>query len=262
MGFVCLHDKQEIGQFLRKNLYLNIYSIGDLDDFFWPYTIWYGLRNGTHVEAVALLYFGQPLPVLLALLEQPAIMQELLKAILHLLPPRFYAHLSIGLEDVFSETHNLEPCGEYYRMALQDTAIISNYDCSGVVRLSEADVKCLQEFYDESYPENSFDSRMLETKQYFGALRNHRLVSVAGVHVCSSEYGVAALGNIATRPPYRGMGYGKLVTARVCQSLLGEGIDHIGLNVKADNAIAISCYEKLGFEIVASFGEFVIQLRQ
>jgi len=147
-------------------------------------------------------------------------------------------------------------------MALNGTAIITEFDCSGAVRLSKADVKDVQEFYDESYPGNSFDPRMLETNQYFGVMKNHRLVSVAGVHVCSAQYGVAALGNIATCPPCRGRGYGKLVTARVCQSLLSEGIDHIGLNVKSDNAIAISCYEKLGFEIVASFGEFVIQIRR
>lgn len=262
MGFVCLHDKREIEQFLRRNIYLNIYSIGDLDDFFWPYTIWYGFRTNSNIEAVILLYVGQPLPVLLALSEKPAIMQELLKAILHLLPHRFYAHLSPGLEDVFDNTYNLEPHGEHYKMALIDKTTIYGFDCSEVICLSKADVKNIREFYEESYPGNWFDQRMLETNQYFGIMKNHRLVSVAGIHVYSPQYGVAALGNIATHPSYRGKGYGKLVTARVCQSLLNEGINHIGLNVKADNTIAISCYEKLGFKIVASYSEFVIQVKR
>jgi len=35
----------------------------------------------------------------------------------------------------------------------------------------------------------------------------------------------------------------------------------IGLNVKADNHAAISCYKKNGFEIVASYGEFVVHAK-
>ena len=34
---------------------------------------------------------------------------------------------------------------------------------------------------------------------------------------------------------------------------------HVGLNVKADNGAAISCYKKLGFEPVASYGEFMVR---
>jgi predicted GNAT family acetyltransferase len=68
------------------------------------------------------------------------------------------------------------------------------------------------------------------------------------------------LGNITTHPDYRGRGYGRIVTAGVCKSLLSE-IDHIGLNVKADNASAIRCYEKLGFEVIGSYGEFEVELK-
>jgi ribosomal protein S18 acetylase RimI-like enzyme len=81
------------------------------------------------------------------------------------------------------------------------------------------------------------------------------------VHVYSIRYKVAALGNITTHPDYRGRGYGRMVTGRVCKSLLGDEIDHIGLNVKADNAGAIRCYEKLGFEVVGSFREFNVTLK-
>lgn len=35
METCALHDKARIEAFLRKNVYLHIYSIGDLDDFFW-----------------------------------------------------------------------------------------------------------------------------------------------------------------------------------------------------------------------------------
>ncbi len=68
------------------------------------------------------------------------------------------------------------------------------------------------------------------------------------------------MGNIATHADYRGKGYGKIVAARVCKSLLND-IDHIGLNVKADNTSAIKCYEKLGFEVISSYGEFDFELK-
>jgi predicted GNAT family acetyltransferase len=98
---------------------------------------------------------------------------------------------------------------------------------------------------------------MLRTKQYFGLRLKNRLLSVAGIHVYSEKYKVAALGNIVTHPDYRGKGYSKAVTARLCQSL-AEHVDNIGLNVKADNTAAISMYRKLGFEIVGTYFELMV----
>jgi ribosomal protein S18 acetylase RimI-like enzyme len=42
----------------------------------------------------------------------------------------------------------------------------------------------------------------------------------------------------------------------LCQELLRAGIEHVGLNVKADNRSAIACYENLGFQRVADYGEY------
>ena len=111
--------------------------------------------------------------------------------------------------------------------------------------------------YKEGYPGNWFNARMLQTKQYFGLRIENRLVSIAGIHVYSEKYKVAALGNIVTHPDYRGNGFGKAVTAGLCQSL-SEHVDNIGLNVKADNAAAIALYEKLGFEIVGTYYELMV----
>ena len=258
MPVICLHDKKTIELFLRKNIDLHIYSLGDLDDFFWPYTTWYALTINDTPEAVALLYTGLPLPTLLALSEQPEIMTDLLKSLIPILPDKFYAHLSPGLENVFREGFDLKPHGEHYKMILKDLSVVKQVDCSLVIRLSQADLNEIIQLFKESYPGNWFDSRMLETNQYFGIREDGKLVSIAGVHVFSEKYRVAALGNITTHPSRRGKGYGKLVTARLCQSL-SQNIDHIGLNVKSDNHSAISCYRKLGFEICASFGEFMVR---
>ena len=42
MSYEQLFDLQKIEEYLRKDVYLHIYGIGDLDEFFRPYTTWYG----------------------------------------------------------------------------------------------------------------------------------------------------------------------------------------------------------------------------
>jgi ribosomal protein S18 acetylase RimI-like enzyme len=50
------------------------------------------------------------------------------------------------------------------------------------------------------------------------------------------------------------------VCAKLCEELL-RTVEHIGLNVKADNISAISCYKGLGFERVATYEEHTFELR-
>lgn len=257
---ICLHDKDQIWSFLQQDPYLHIYSIADLDEFFWPYTTWYGLGSvsGTGavraLEAVALVYSGMELPTLLVLNRevQPAV--QLIGAIAQLLPGRFAAHVSPGVEQAFAGTHEVESCGTHLKMALRDTQATETWDTSSVVALRAGDLPQIWKLYEASYSENWFDPRMLETGKYYGEWEGECLVSIAGVHAYSPRYKVAALGNIATLPSYRGRGYAGRVTARLCQALSAEGVT-VGLNVKADNAAAIACYRGLGFELVAHYHE-------
>jgi ribosomal protein S18 acetylase RimI-like enzyme len=261
MDYVSLRDKVEIERFLREDVYLHIYSIGDLDDFFWPYTTWHGFKSSGSLAAIALLYAGLGLPTLVALCrEEEGVMLKLLDTVRHLLPDFFNAHLSPGLASVFPATHDLEPRGEHYKMALVDKAPVAGKNFPDVERLSTNDLKEIQELYRESYPGNWFDPRMLETNKYFGMRENGRLVSIAGVHVFSKRFKVAALGNITTLPAHRNKGYGARVTGRLCQSLLDEDIQ-VGLNVKADNTAAISCYRRIGFRTIASYEEYTVQIK-
>lgn len=256
---LLLHDKQQIESFLRKNIYLHLYSIGDLDDFFWNYTTWYGCVDEHTIRAIALLYMGGDLPCLLALSEEKCtFMPQLLSSIVHRLPIEFYCHLTPELKSHFLEKYQFDSYGLHYKMALIDRSRCFEIDTSAVFRLSTADLPDLQELYTQSYPGNWFDSRMLNTHQYFGVWVRNKLISVAGIHVYSPQYGVAALGNITTHPDFRGQGWGTKVTAKLCQSLL-ESVNEIGLNVKADNVNAIHCYETLGFDVVAAYEEAMVQ---
>lgn len=257
---VCLHAKEDIERCCRRNPFLHIYALGDLDDFFWPHTTWFGLRKGDDLTQLVLLYTGQPLPVLLACAESPVEdMREMLAQMIRVLPHRFYAHLSVGVANVLAESFHIQPHGLHHKMALRDTSRLSGVDASKAVRLSATDTEDLIELYEASYPGNWFVPRMLETGFYFGIRRGPSLASVAGVHVYSSKYKVAALGNITTRPDARGQGLATVATARLCQELLRTGTAHVGLNVKADNPSAITCYQKLGFDRIADYGEYTLE---
>lgn len=260
MRLTSFHNKDEIEALLRRNTFLHLYSIGDLDDFFWEYTTWYGTRRG---EPPVLLYSGSGgLPVLLALADEPlAQSRELLRLVSPLLPRRFYAHLSEGLIDVLNEEYEINSHGKHYKMGLTKPGLLNKFDASEAIRLRASDIDELKAFYNASYPGNWFDARMLETGYYYAIRREGKLVSAAGVHVYSPVYKAAALGNITTHPDWRGRGLGTRVSARVCQEL-SRAVEHIGLNVKADNQAAIASYEKLGFEKIVSYLECSLEAKR
>lgn len=258
MKAVSLHEKEQIYQRLKKEVYLHLYSIGDLDDFFWPRTIWFGLLDGKQLRQVALLYLGHDMPILLALSKDIQEMRTLLNKIKDTLPAHVYAHLSPTLIEVFQDSHQIVDHGRHLKMGLLQPSRIPDQPVPGVKKIRPGDLDRVLKFYRESYPGHWFDPQMLETGQYFGVETQGRLISLGGVHVYSPRYQVAALGNIATHPQHRNQGYASRVTARLCQSLLQE-VDYVGLNVKESNQTAIAIYQNLGFTRVAPYHEYTIR---
>jgi ribosomal protein S18 acetylase RimI-like enzyme len=259
MRVISLHRKDEIEPFLRRNVYLHIYALGDLDDFFWPFTTWYALEDGGDLHAVLLLFTAFDTPTLMALQEPPfEPMWELLRRARQLIPPRVYAHLSPGCREALGSDIVAESRGPHLKMALVEPQL-NLPGIESVCRLSHADVEDLRRLYAAGYPANWFDPRQIDVG-YYGLRVNGELVSAAGAHVYSPSQKVAALGNIVTHPDHRGKGYAAAVTARICSELSGAA-DHIGLNVKADNAAAIACYERLGFRPGAEYEEVTLTMR-
>ncbi len=254
MPIISLHDKDAIEHILRRNTSIHLYELGDLDDFFWPYTTWYALEEEGQITELALLYSALELPTLLAIAENLPAMGRLLELLLPILPRRFYAHLSGELARVLAGAYQIDSHGLHLKMALVDPSRLETLETSEVAPLSTMEANELQALYDVSYPGNWFDPRMLETGYYYGIRRDAKLVAVAGVHVYSTRYKVGVLGNVTTHPDYRGRGLAKTVCAKLCVELL-KTVDDIGLNVKADNAGAIAAYKRLGFEVVGEYEE-------
>lgn len=240
---------------------MRLYELGDLDDFFWPYTTWYALAEHDQIRQLVVLYTGSSFPTLLGLSAEPLEpMRQLLGELLPILPRRFHAHLSGDLVEVLAGDYRIHAHGPLLRMSFADPSQLKAVDTSVAERLTPADTAELRELYRVSYPDNWFDPRMLETGQYYGVRRKGQLAGVAGIHVYSPRYGTAALGNITTHPAFRSQGLATAVCARLCQSLL-EQVTNIGLNVRTENQAAIGCYRRLGFRPIATFGEYTLEVR-
>jgi GNAT superfamily N-acetyltransferase len=259
-----VHDRAELANLLRRTPDLRAYELGDLDDRFWPYTSWY--RRG---NALALLFHGAGLPILLALDTPDRVgpLAELVTALRPLLPRRFYGHLSPGLAHVLDPEFRAESNGPHLKMALTDPAKLDSgrwsgapSELPGVESLTSADLPELTALYEVAYPAHSFVPQMFEHGPYLGIRRGGELLAVAGVHVWSPSYRVAAIGNVTTHPRARGKGLASVAVAALCRRLLAT-VDRITLNVKADNSAAIALYSQLGFAPVAEYTELTFTAR-
>jgi ribosomal protein S18 acetylase RimI-like enzyme len=250
-------DKSEIYRFLSRTPDLQLYTIGDLDDFFWPDTTWYAIYDTGEMQSIALLYVGmKPSTLLLFFDKDPYYSLELLKSIRHLLPDKFNVHLSSGLIDVFGKENIIKNYGHNYRMILSRNPKPVSDD--NIRKLELSDISAINNLYRFAYPSNWFDSRMVETGKYYGYFNAGMLIGIAGIHVYSPEYRIAALGNIATHPDFRGQKIAYRLTSALCVDLKNS-VDIIGLNVKSENSAAIKCYENIGFEIKSSYDECYIR---
>lgn len=242
---------------MRRDAALHLYEIGDLDPFFWPYTKWYGLRQGSgELGALALLYEAPDLPVLLALGrdDDDGALASLVQQLHARLPRHFYAHLSAGIDTALRSRWALTPHGRHLKMTLTEPAKLAPVPTDDVQRFGVSDLHDLHALYERAYPGNWFDARMVQTGHYYGIRQSGRIVCVAGIHVYSARYRVAALGNVTTDPELRGRGLARRATAKLCREL-SKSVETIGLNVLADNAAAIACYRCLGFTVSAEYDE-------
>jgi GNAT superfamily N-acetyltransferase len=255
---VRLDRPDQIEPHLRRNVFLHVYALGDLDPAFWPNTTWFGLEPG---NAILLLYSAYETPTLMALGDPPFdALHRLLREARPLLPKTMYAHLSPGCREALEPLVRLESRGPHLKMALVEPARnVPGVD--RVERMTAADVPALNALYAAGYPAHWFDPRQIDTGHYYGLRADGELVSAGGCHVYSPAQRVAALGNIVTHPDHRGRGHAAAVTARLCAGVL-KTVDHVGLNVKANNAAAVRCYERLGFRPVAEYEEALLELTE
>ena len=191
---VELRDRDAIAAFCRRRPAVHAYELGDLDDFFWPHTRWLGWQPNSRLEQLALLYDEPDPPVLLALAEEPEEgMSDLLRSVAADLPGSLYAHLSPALVDALAPA--IVPSAEpvlHCKLGLVDPPALERHDTDEAELLAPSQLAEIEAFYRRAYPGTWFQPRMLETGRYVGIRRDGELACVAGIHVWSPTWRVAA----------------------------------------------------------------------
>jgi RimJ/RimL family protein N-acetyltransferase len=252
-------DREQVAGLLGRDPALHAYELGDLEDLLWPDATFYRCAG-----QVALLYRGGVVPLVLALTSGADRQgwEALLRGLVPVLPSRFEAHLSPGGRRVWAGVFRVRWWAAFRKMRLAGLPPQVPVPAGmGVSVLTDADVPGLRALYAAAYPGCWFDERLVGTGGYVGVRGpDGGLLSVAGVHVYSPRRRVAAVGNVATVPWARGRGLARLAVG-VLGRRLSESVEHVTLNVRADNRAAVRLYEGLGFVGFADYEEAGFSVR-
>lgn len=241
-----LHDKEEIYTFLAQDRCYAAYAISDLEPGLFELCTWHVAVQDDLKTALTLRFRGLRPPALFAMGSSEGLLLLLRE---ESLPERVYltgrpAHLSL-----FQEAFSLGPVGDMVRMVLEPEGF-RPHD-GRVIRLSRRHLSSLQRLY---RGEGVFASYQLDWGIYYGVEMGGELVSVAGTHLLSPTYQIAAVGNIFTHPGHRGRGYATACTSALVEELLSRSLE-IVLNVARSNEVAFGIYKRLGFREYCPFIE-------
>lgn len=244
-----LTDKTQILSYLESDRLYAAYAIGDLEPELFSQCSWRGAEANGLLDALILHFRGLKPPALFLMGDV-----EGLRAILEdtLSPEQVYLtcrreHLQTTR--IFYDWD--EPIAMWRMVLKPENFRPVTGDC---IRLTPEHSDQLKRLYGHEEAVG-FSETQVEHGVFYGIHINHQLVSVAGTHLISANYGVAAVGNVVTHPGCRGRGYGTASTSAVVSELVKRGIRDIVLNVRQDNAPAFHIYEKLGFERYCAFFE-------
>ncbi len=238
------------------------YGLADLEEPFWSQSRWYA--EGEAVVGVLELDDADVAIVYCVSATAEAETLDLLGrlAAAGALPAHSFLTGPIGVASKLAEHFEVRWCTPHTRMRLTEAASVPTSPVQGadaVVPVGRAEIELIDQLFAVTPDAGRFFTEsMLDTDAYVGTLLGGELVALAGVHVLSDRYRVAAIGNVLTRHDQRRRGHAaRLVTALCAQ--LAHRVDVIGLNVNDENVGARRLYDSLGFEPVIAFdeGEFV-----
>jgi RimJ/RimL family protein N-acetyltransferase len=243
--------REELARFLSEDRVQSAYGLADLDSANIAGARWWLARRDEQPVACAVTMIDLSFRPLLLAGDVQGVALLLRQAVRE---PRVIVAAPPQHRPVIEEVYRLERVDRMLRMAVDAASFRAN-EPYRATRLSAADVDAVIDLYGLA-SRTYFTPRRLEREIYFGILENGSLVSAAGTHVRSTEFGVAAVGNVLTRPAYRNRGLARACTSAVTTACLREHRDVV-LNVREDNHSAIAVYRRLGFRVHQPFIESV-----
>lgn len=221
------------------------FAIGDLEPESMRHCEW--LLEG---DSLVLLFDGLA-PRLLCHYGEPSAIAPILAAIDE---ARVWANIHPGCEVTFHRFYQPEHCVRMCRMySEQAVPAEGRAEC-----LLPADRTEIEELLATGEWVLFLPDR-LDGGFYYGVRENGRLVAIAGTHLASTRYNIAALGSVFTHPAHRGKGLARICCSHVLAAIGQAGIRRIVLNVEEAKASARGLYEGLGFRTACVYtdGEYV-----
>jgi GNAT superfamily N-acetyltransferase len=127
-------------------------------------------------------------------------------------------------------------------------------------RLTGADVPAVTALFAHggAFTPDAFAAHQVESGVFYGVEdATGALAAVGGTHIVDYTRGLAAIGNMYTRPDCRGRGFASAVLAAIVASLQADGVATIVLNVDQRNPGARRIYERFGFVVHCPYIEGV-----
>jgi len=251
-------DPTELAELYGRRPDVHPYGLADLEEPLWSRSTWY--RAGD--AAVGVLDLGSGAPVLYAVAaaaDGDRATLDLLATLVPDLPEHFVITGPVGLAERLTPAYAADWVIPHVKMRLPPDPDLPPPDprvrwldraaADEVIalRVTGGDVSAF------------FIPSLLDTGHYGGIRIDGELAAVAGVHVLSERYGVAAVGNVLTHPVHRRQGLGRALLATLTRRLL-ETVPVVGLNVGTANAGARALYDGLGFVPVATYEEAELRL--
>jgi RimJ/RimL family protein N-acetyltransferase len=239
----------EARAFLERDRLMAAYALADIDQPEIEGARWWIARRDGDIAAVVLVVEGLPFRPCFATGASDglaAIFREAVREprVLLATPPRSRGAIEM--------TYRFERVDHMRRMVVNRQRFRPRIEHQ-VTRLGAEDLDAVFELYGHA-SRTYFTPQRMKREIYFGVFQGDTLVSAAGTHVRSIRSGLAAVGNVLTRLAYRGRGMARSCTSAVTEAALEDHRDVV-LNVREDNAPAISVYERLGYHTHGLFIE-------
>lgn len=244
-----LRDRNEIRALLEQRRAYAAYALGQLDPVLFRLSQWWRATAGTS-QALLLHSRGGLGNATFAMGETGA-----LEALLRVHPGPRHTFLTC-------EVHHVDVLQRYFELEHRQTMIRMRVTAEhfrpvgdpGVRRLVGPDAREINALYRTDGVPSFYSPRQIDESVYFGAVREGRIVSIAGTHVISAISGISVVGNVYTHPRYRGQRLAQAVTSSVTERLLAA-CGEVVLSVDPTNLPAVRAYERLGFVEVARLVE-------
>lgn len=240
---------------LNQDPIWSAYALADLQPAFAPACRWLMAQNGAG-PALVLLYAGLTPTVLFSTGCAAAVQASLAQTDL---PDEVYITIPEAHLPVVAQVYDLgETLLPMWRMVYTGSSP-AQPNAAAVERLNSHDAAAIEALYAHGGPFTpaAFDPSQLPDGVFYGVRRGRDLVAVGGTRIVDWQAGIAAIGNMYTRPDLRGQGLAGAVLHAIVAELQGRGVATLVLNVAQQNEGARRLYARHGFRVHCPYLEGV-----